>query len=82
MNKIIFALIGFPLSFLLVIYRSKLKDFTGDIGFAEKYLGSGGTYTLFVLVGIGLFFVTLMYITGTVQSVLSGLFGPILAPGN
>ncbi|MFC1655401.1 hypothetical protein ACFL3C_00875 [Patescibacteria group bacterium] len=82
MNKVIFALIGFPLSFLIIIYRSKLKNFTGDIGFAEKYLGSGGTYTLFVLIGIGLFFATLMYITGTVQSVLSGLFGPILSPGN
>lgn len=82
MNKVIFALIGFPLSFLVIIYRSKLKDFTGDIGFAEKYLGAGGTYTLFVFIGIGLFFVTLMYITGTIQSVLSGLFGPFLLSGN
>ncbi len=82
MDKVLFALIGFPLSFLIIIYRAKLKNFTGDIDFAEKYLGSGGTYSLFVLVGIGLFFVTLMYITGTVQSVLSGLFGPFLLSGN
>ena len=82
MDKFIFALIGIPLSFLLIIYRAKIKDFTGDIGFAEKYLGSGGTYTLFVLLGIILFFVTLMYITGSLQTALQSVFGPFLFSGN
>jgi hypothetical protein len=77
MDKVLFALIGFPLSFLIIIYRAKIKQFTGDIGFAEKYLGAGGTYTLILLIGIGVFFVTLLYITGTWQSFLSKTLGPL-----
>ena len=77
-----FALIGFPLSFLIIIYRAKIKMFTGDIGFAEKYLGSGGTYSLFVLIGVATFLITLMYITGSLQSVLNSLLGPLFLSQN
>lgn len=77
MDKILFAIFGFPVSFLLIIYRNKIKQFTGDIDFAEKYLGSGGTYTLILIVGVLLFVITLMYVTGTLQSFLKTTFGPI-----
>jgi hypothetical protein len=75
MNKIIVALIGFPLSFIFIIYRFKIKRFTGNIGFAERVFGAGGTYTLLLLVGIGIFITTLLYVTGTLQSVLQSFFG-------
>jgi len=78
MNKIIVALIGFPLSFLFIIYRFKIKRFTGNIGFAERVFGAGGTYTLLLLVGIGIFIATLLYVTGTLQSALQAFFGPVL----
>ncbi|MCD6109238.1 hypothetical protein J7J83_00545 [bacterium] len=77
MDKFLFALFGFPTSFLIVIYRQKIKEFTGSVGFAEKYLGRGGTYTLILLIGVGLFIVTLFYITGTLQSFLRTVFGPL-----
>jgi hypothetical protein len=77
MNKFIVALIGFPLSFIFIIYRVKIKRFTGNIGFAEKYLGPGGTYTLILFIGVGIFIATLLYITGTAQSFLKTVFGPI-----
>ena len=77
MDKILFAIIGFPLSFLMIIYRQKIKDFTGNIDFAEKYLGSGGTYTLILIIGVLLFIVTLMYVTGSLQSFMRTVFGPI-----
>jgi hypothetical protein len=76
MNKVLFALIGFPLAFLIIIYRERIKAFTGSIGFAEKYLGAGGTYTLYVLLGIIIFFVTLMYITDSFQPMMRSIFGP------
>jgi len=82
MDKIFFALLGFPASFLIIIYRQKIKDFTGNIGFAEKYLGMGGTYTLILLIGLGLFIVTLLYVTGTLQSSLKTVFGPLLLSSN
>ncbi|MFC1809935.1 hypothetical protein ACFLZH_00360 [Patescibacteria group bacterium] len=77
MNKVIFALIGFPLSFLFIIYRAKIKDFTGNIPFAEKYLGSGGTYTFILLLGVIIFIITLLYITDTLQTFMRTVFGPI-----
>jgi hypothetical protein len=77
MDKIIFAIIGFPLSFLIIIYRAKIKSFTGSIGFAEKYFGSGGTYTLILLLGVAVFIITLLYSTGTLQSFMKTVFGPI-----
>jgi len=77
MDKFFFALLGFPASFLIIIYRQKIKEFTGTVGFAEKYLGVGGTYTLILIIGVGLFIVTLLYITGTLQSFLKAVFGPL-----
>lgn len=53
--------------FLLIVYRERVKGYTGDIGFAEQYLGGGGTYTFYLLLGIALFFGGLMWATGTVQ---------------
>lgn len=78
MDKFFLALIGFPLSFLIIIYRQKIKDVVGSVGFAEKYFGMGGTYTLILLIGVGLFVVTLLYVTGTLQSLLKTVFGPLL----
>jgi len=78
MDKFFVALIGFPLSFIVIIYRQKIKEFIGSVGFAEKYLGMGGTYTLILLIGVGLFIATLLYITGTLQSFLKTVFGPLL----
>ncbi|KKT76632.1 MAG: hypothetical protein UW70_C0016G0011 [Candidatus Peregrinibacteria bacterium GW2011_GWA2_44_7] len=54
--------------FLLIVYRERVKGMTGDIGFAEQYLGGGGTYTFYLLLGIVLFFVGLMWASGTLQS--------------
>lgn len=78
MNKVLFALIGFPLALLIIIYRAKIKDFTGNIPFAEKYLGAGGTYTFILLLGVIVFIITLLYITGTLQSLMRAVFGPLL----
>ena len=77
-NKIIVALICFPLSFIMIYYRRQLKDLMGNIGFAEKYLGQGGTHTLILLLAIALFIFTLLYVTGTLESFLYNTFSPIL----
>jgi len=82
MNKFFVAIIFFPLSFILIIYREKIKQFTGSIAFAETYLGSGGTYTLFLILGVLMFVITLMYLTGTIQSMLGAIFGPLLFTGS
>ena len=65
------------IAYLLMRFRKPLHDFTGDIGFAEQYLGSGGTYTFFVLLGVLVFIIGLMYAFGTLQVFLGNTVGRI-----
>lgn len=56
------------LGFLLIVYREKVQRLTGDISFAEQYLGGGGTYTFFLVLGVMIFVGGLMWATGTLQA--------------
>ena len=77
--QIIGGLIGVILSFLLIIYRVRVKHFIGNINWAEQHLGPGGTFTLLLLIGLFGFFISLMIMTGTLDLLLGGfvetLFG-------
>lgn len=75
MDRILVGLLGIPLGVIIIIYRYQLKQFTGDISFAEQYLGSGGTYNLFVLLGLAVSILSMMYAFGTLQEFLTGTFG-------
>lgn len=70
--QIIGGLIGAILSILLIIFRVRVKHFMGDIGWAERYFGPGGTFTALLLVGVFGFFISLMIMTGTLDLILSG----------
>jgi hypothetical protein len=72
------GLVGMIVGFLILLYRPHIKDFTGDIGFAESYLGAGGTWTFLALLGIGTFILSLMWATGTLQEMTLKVLGPIL----
>lgn len=75
MDRILVFLLGVPLGFLIMIYRYHLKQFTGDIAFAEQYLGSGGTYNLILLIGLVVAILSVMYAFGTLQGFVGGTFG-------
>lgn len=66
------------LGFLIVAFRARIKDFTGSIGFAERYFGAGGTWTFLLLVALGCFIFGLMWATGSLQGFLGNTFGGIL----
>jgi hypothetical protein len=54
-GQIVFGLIGIPLGVLVMVRTNYIVDqITGPIGFAEKYLSSGGTYTFFRIVGFSI----------------------------
>ncbi|GEM_PF-883409 len=53
----------------LVVYRERVQRFTGAIGFAEQYLGVGGTFTFYIFVGVGAMFFSILYATGTFDSI-------------
>lgn len=72
------GLFAMALGFGILVFRGRIKDMTGSIGFAERYLGPGGTWTFFILLGIALFIGGLMWATGTLQDFLLKTFGGIL----
>ena len=62
--RFVASLIGVILSILLIVYRDPVKRFTGNIDWAEQHLGAGGTYTLFLIVGVLGFLFSLTAMTG------------------
>ncbi|PIQ78051.1 hypothetical protein COV82_02040 [Candidatus Peregrinibacteria bacterium CG11_big_fil_rev_8_21_14_0_20_46_8] len=71
------GLIGFPLGIIFIVYRDKVKRFTGSIGFAESYFGQGGTYTFYVLLGLAISVGSLLWMFGTIQSIIGSVLGPL-----
>lgn len=78
--RIFVGLIGIPLGFVIVYYRERIKRFTGEFEWAERRLGSGGTYTAIFLFGLMITILSLMYMLGTLQTLLYSIFGRFL-PG-
>lgn len=75
MDRFLAAIIGMPIAFVILYYRRAIKEFIGDVGFAEKIFGVGGTNVLIVVIGILVFIGSLMYSLGTLQSFLQGTVG-------
>jgi hypothetical protein len=82
MDRIFVGLIGMPLGIIIMIYRFHLKQFTGDLAFAEKYLGAGGTYLFFIILGLACSVLSMMYAFGTLQDFLTGTFGSFFSGGS
>jgi hypothetical protein len=62
----------------IIKYREKLQTVTGPISFAERFFGSGGTFTLLALVGsIGIIVSILVLFnvhTVFIESIVTKLF--------
>lgn len=64
------------------MYRDPIQRFTGDMAFAEKWLGVGGTFRLYLLIGIAMMFGSILYITGTLDTLIDGTVGRVFfVPG-
>ncbi|MBI2634915.1 hypothetical protein HYW82_04600 [Candidatus Peregrinibacteria bacterium] len=75
MDRFLAVIIGWPAAFLIIKYRLDIKHIIGEVGFAEKILGPGGTFTLIVIVAVLIFVGTLMYALGTLQGLIQVIFG-------
>lgn len=71
--RILIGFIGIILAFLLLVFRERVVRFTGYIQWAENHLGSGGTYSLMVLIAIFFFFMSLMYMTNSFDLLFGGI---------
>lgn len=71
--RIILGLLGVVLSIVLVVYRERVVHFIGYINWAEEHLGSGGTYSLMVIIALLGFFFSLMYMTNSFDLIFGGI---------
>jgi hypothetical protein len=75
----IIGLIVVVFGVLMLKYTFNLTNFTGNVGFAEKYLGAGGTYSLYKILGIVLCLGGIMAMFGLFEPVARWALSP-LAP--
>ena len=64
------ALLLVPLGILVIVKSARIGDFFGEISFAEKLFGSGGTYTFVKLFGAVTTILSIMWLTGGPQAFL------------
>jgi hypothetical protein len=79
-GQIVFGIIGIPLGILIMVKAHYIVDnMTGSIGFAERYLGGGGTYAFFRILGCAIALVSMFVMFGFADmiytSIVEGLGG-------
>ena len=65
LGKIIWSILLFAGGVGLIAKTKRVKDFTGNFDFAEKWFGIGGTYSFLKLVGVLLMIFAFLWVTGT-----------------
>lgn len=75
-KSFILGLIGIVAGLLIIKYREKLQTWTGNISFAERYLGPGGTFTLLLLIGAATVILSILYMTGILQDFIKSAAEP------
>lgn len=82
MAKLFWFLALFVGGFAVIYFREKLQRFSGNFAFAEKWLGSGGTFNFYILFGLGMIVISIVYVTGTLDGFIQGTVGRFfLTPG-
>lgn len=59
----------------MLVYTRQVGDFTGEIGWAEKFFGPGGTYSAIKLFSLLMIFISFFWMSGGLQKFLLGNFG-------
>jgi hypothetical protein len=72
-----FGLLGVVAGFFYIKYSKNITEAVGSVGLAEKWLGSGGSYTLHKMIGILLVICSILWMTGTFQALLVAFLGPL-----
>jgi hypothetical protein len=72
MNLIAWLLI--PSGIAIIVYSIKIGDFIGEIDFAEKIFGRGGTFAFVKLLGLCLSVFSIVWLTGDLPRWLRSTF--------
>ena len=77
LGRILFFIIGVTAGILVVIYHRWFVKTVGTSGWAEKYLGAGGTYLMWQLIGVLIIVFTVLYSTNKLTIIADAIFGAI-----
>ena len=69
------TLLLIPAGIIMVWKSTQIGDFTGELDFAEKIFGSGGTYSFIKFFGIAVTLLSIMWLTGGPQVFLQDHVG-------
>jgi hypothetical protein len=58
---LLYAILLIMWGFYLIKYRRNVKSWTGNFAWAEKYIWSGGTYIIMILIGLFMIFLWVLY---------------------
>ena len=64
-----------PAGIVIIIKSAQIGNFIGEIDFAEKFFGSGGTYTFIKLFGLATTILAIVWLTGDLPAFLHGTLG-------
>jgi len=67
---------GTLIAVVILKYRYQIKGYMGDVDWADKIFGPGGTYSMLVVLAFVSFFGSLMYFLGTIQTIFHDYLGP------
>lgn len=73
-DQIIFGIIGMAVGTSMVIYARPIINSIGTSATAERYFGSGGSYTALRLAGMFVTAVSFLYMTGLLERVVLNIF--------
>lgn len=77
LGRFLVGIFGVALGLFILVYRVPIKDFFGKIGWAETFLGRGGTWDAWIVIGLAVSLLSIMYMFGGLQSFLIERLGPI-----
>lgn len=78
LTRIIVGIIGIVIGSIMVIRSEWFLSFFGRINWAEIHLGSeGGTRVFYKLLGLLTIIISLMIMTGMIESLLFAMLGPL-----
>jgi len=72
--NILLGIIGVVIGLLVIKFREPIYRFSGKFGFAEKFFGSGGTLSFYLIFGCLLVILSIVYASGFLENIVYKLF--------
>ncbi len=72
-SRIFWGILGIIVGFLMIYKNVSLVSFTGKNSWAEKFLGPGGTFTFYKIIGILVIVVAFLYLTGGLNNIITSI---------